>query len=79
MSVGLSLGNQNLQSALAGVYTLYPKCNTKLVLTRTKNGYTIPLICYLCMRGYTNRPMDIRADCIAKCTDIETAQIGRIL
>lgn len=31
------------------------------------------------MRGYTNVPRDIRADCIAKCTDIETAQIGRVL
>ncbi len=58
---------------------MYPKCDKILNPKQTETGYTIPLICYLCMRGYTNMPMDIRADCIAKCTDIETAQTGMIL
>ena len=54
-------------------------CNKTVCPKPTETGYTIPLICYLCLLGSTGMPVKKRAICIAKCPNIETAKLGSIL
>lgn len=58
---------------------MYPKCDKTLCPKPTQTGYKIPLMCYLCIVGATNMPLENRAMCINNCPNIETAQLGAIL
>ena len=58
---------------------MYPNCDKTVGPKRTEKGYKIPLLCYLCMLGKTNMPLEKRANCIANCPNIETAKLGAIV
>ncbi len=58
---------------------MYPKCDKTVCPTHTETGYKIPLFCYLCLMGRTGMPLEKRANCIAKCPNIETAKLGSIV
>lgn len=58
---------------------MYPNCDKTVCPKQTETGYKIPLLCYLCMLGKTNMPLEKRAACITNCPNIETAQLGAIL
>jgi hypothetical protein len=58
---------------------MYPKCDKTLSPKQTETGYKIPVICYLCLLGRTGMPLENRAMCIAKCPNIEFAQLGAIV
>lgn len=58
---------------------MYRKCDKTVCPKHTETGYKIPLLCYLCLLGRTNVPLEKRANCIAKCPNIENAKLGAIV
>ena len=58
---------------------MYPKCDKTLRIKPTELGYRMPIICYLCLLGVTNMPLEKRANCIANCPNIESAKLGAII
>ena len=57
---------------------MHPKCDKTLRIKPTEIGYKMPILCYLCLIGATNMPLEQRAKCIANCPNIEFAKLGSI-